>query len=76
MSQPESRTDAMIYACKKVLSDHRQFLDTHNVRDVQLTITMNAQGEAHVTTSHRTETMVIGCFEGQARLERYQFNGS
>lgn len=66
---PLSRTDAMIYACKKVLSDHRQFLDTHNVRDVQLTITMNAKGVAHVTTSHRTETIVVDCFESK----RYVF---
>jgi hypothetical protein len=59
----------MIFACRKVLNDHRQFLDTHNVRDVQLTITMSAKGEAHVTTSHRTETMVMDCFE----TKRYVF---
>ena len=68
-----TKTDALIFACKKVLSDRRAYLDTHDVKSIQLTVTLNSKGDAHVLMNERSEATVIDCFEGHARVGKYEF---
>jgi len=54
-----SRTDAIQLACKQVLNDKRAFIDEHEVKSVQLTISISKNGTAHVLMDSRTESLVV-----------------
>lgn len=68
-----TRTDAFLFAIKKVLTAHRTYIDGAEVRSIQLTVSLNSEGKANVTISPRTEDVVMDCYDGHARSERYVF---
>lgn len=68
-----TRADAFLFAIKKVMEGKRAFIDSCDVRSIQLTVSINKDGQANVNMTHRTEDTVIGCFDGVKRLERYNF---
>ena len=68
-----TRADAFLFAIKKVLDSKRNFIDACDVRSIQLTISLNREGQANVHMTHRTEDTVVGCFDGIKRLDRYNF---
>jgi hypothetical protein len=69
-----TRTDAFLFAIKKTLERQREYIDRHEVKSIQLVISLNRNGEASVTLSPRTEDTVVGCYEGHARVTRHEFN--
>lgn len=69
-----TRTDAFIFAAKKVIERQRGYLDGANVRSIQLHISLDENGKANVTVTPRTEETVVGCYDGNARIERHQFS--
>lgn len=68
-----TRADAFLFAIKKVLEGKRAFIDSCDVKSIQLTVSINSEGKASVNMTHRTEDTVIGCFDGVQRIERYNF---
>lgn len=69
-----TRTDAFAFAIKKVLEGKRAFIDAADVKSLQITVSLNKDGQANINMTHRTEDTVIGCFEGVRRLTRYDFS--
>lgn len=69
-----TRSDAFLFAIKKMMEQHRAYIDSHDVRSMQLTISINKAGDAHVVISPRSEDTVMGCFDGAKRLDRYDFS--
>lgn len=69
-----TRTDAFLFAIRKTMERQRSYIDQHEVRSIQLIISLNQKGEASVTLSPRTEDTVVGCYEGNARVSRYEFS--
>lgn len=69
-----TRTDAFIFAARKVIERQRGYIDGSNVRSIQLHIALDEHGKANVTVTPRTEETVIGCFDGNAKVERYSFS--
>lgn len=69
-----TRTDAFLFAVKKVLDGQRGLIDSCEVRSIQITVALNRDGQANVHITHRTEDTVVGCFDGAKRLERYDFS--
>lgn len=68
-----TRTDAFLFAIKKALEEHRGYIDRSEIKSLQVTVILNSEGRARVDLSPRTETTVIGCFEGNGRTEKYAF---
>lgn len=68
-----TRTDAFMFALKKVLEQHRTYIDGQEVRSIQLTISLNRDGDANVVVSPRTEDTIVGCYEGHSRIEKFSF---
>ncbi len=68
-----TRTDAFLYAVKKVVERQRAYIDSVDVRSIQIHITLDHNGKANVVMTPRTEETVIGCYEGNTRVDRYQF---
>lgn len=69
-----TRTDAFSFAIKKVLEAKREFIDGAAVKSLQITVSLNKDGQANINMTHRTEDTVIGCFDGVRRLTRYDFS--
>ncbi len=69
-----TRTDAFAFAIKKVMESKRNFIDTCDVRSIQITVSLNKDGQANVNMTHRTEDTVIGCYEGVRRMDKYSFS--
>lgn len=69
-----TRTDAFLFAIRKVLDGKRSMIDACEVRSIQITVALSKDGQANVNMTHRTEETVIGCFDGVKRLERYDFS--
>jgi len=68
-----TRTDAFLFAIKKALEEHRGYIDRCEVKSLQLTVVLSSEGKAKVDLSQRTESTVVGCFEGNGRMEKYAF---
>lgn len=68
-----TRTDAFLFAIKKIVDQQRAFIDGYDVRSMQITVSLNRDGQANVNITHRTEETVIGCFDGNKRMDRYNF---
>ena len=68
-----TRTDAFLFAVKKVVEQQRSFIDGADVKSLQITVSLNRDGQANVNMTHRTEETVIGCFDGIKRMDRYNF---
>lgn len=71
-----SRTDAFCFAVKKALEKQRAIIDECEIRSVQITIALNRNGQANVTVSHRTEDVIMGCYDGYSRNDGYIFNST
>lgn len=69
-----TRTDAFLFAVKKVVEQQRTFIDSCDVRSLQITVSLNREGVANVNLTHRTEDTVVGCYEGNGRLKKYLFS--
>lgn len=69
-----TRTDAFLFAVKKVVEQQRVFIDSCDVRSLQITVSLNREGVANVNLTHRTEDTVVGCYEGNGRLTKYVFS--
>jgi hypothetical protein len=69
-----TRTDAFLFATRKVLEGKRQYIDHCEVRSIQLTITLNKEGVASAVLSQRSEETVVGCLDGISRVDRYNFS--
>ena len=69
-----TRTDAFLFAIKKVVEQRRAFIDACDVRSIQLTVSLNRDGQANVNISHRTEDTVVGCYQGNGRYDSYNFS--
>lgn len=69
-----TRTDAFTFAIKKVMEGKRNFIDTCDVKSIQITVSLNKDGQANVNMTHRTEDTVIGCYDGVRRLDKYAFS--
>lgn len=68
-----TRTDAFLFAIKKIVDQQRAFIDGYDVRSMQITVSLNRDGQANVNITHRTEETVLGCFDGNKRMDRYNF---
>ncbi len=68
-----TRTDAFLFAVKKVIESRRAYIDQFGVQNIQLTIALNKAGDASVMISERAEDVVVGCFEGNGRVSKYSF---
>lgn len=68
-----TKTDAFLFAIRKMLDQQRQFIDTCDVKSIQLTVALNRDGQANVVMNQRTEDVVLGCFQGNSRNDRYAF---
>lgn len=68
-----TRTDAFLFAIKKVIEGKRSYIDSFDVRNIQLNITISKDGVANAVISQRSEETVVGCLEGTARIDRYSF---
>lgn len=69
-----TRTDAFLFAVKKVLDQQRNFIDSCDVKSIQVTVSLNRDGQANVKISHITEDTVMGCYEGTKRHDRFLFS--
>lgn len=68
-----TRADAFLFAIKKVIDEQRALIDGHDVRSIQVTVSLGNEGKANVHISHRTEHTVVGCYDGIRRHDRYEF---
>ncbi len=68
-----TKTDAFLFAIQKMLDQQRQFIDACDVKSIQLTVALNRDGQANVVMNQRTEDVVLGCFQGNSRNDRYAF---
>lgn len=71
-----TRTDAFLFALKKVIEQHRAYIDSSEVRSLQLTIALNREGQANVTVSPKAEHTVIDCYDGPKRHDRFIFSST
>ena len=62
-----------MFALKKVLEQHRTYIDGQEVRSIQLTISLSKDGNANVVVSPRTEDTIMGCYDGHSRIEKFSF---
>ena len=68
-----TRCDAFLFAIKKVMEQQRPFIDSCEVKSIQVTVSINKEGVANVNVSHRTEDTVVGCHQGNSRFDKYAF---
>ena len=68
-----TRTDAFLFAMKKVIEGKRTYIDHFDVRNIQLNITISKDGVANAVISQRSEETVVGCLEGISRIDKYSF---
>lgn len=71
-----TRTDAFLFAVKKIIEQQRAFIDSCDVKSIQVTVAINGEGKANVNISHRTESTVVGCYDGNGRVDRYVWNST
>lgn len=69
-----TRTDAFLFAVKKVMDQQRTFIDGCDVKSIQVTVSLNRDGQANVNISHRTEDTITGCYDGVKRHDRFSFS--
>lgn len=68
-----TRTDAFLFAVKKVVEQQRHFIDSCDVKSLQITVSLNRDGQANVNITHRTEETVVGCYQGNGRWDKHIF---
>lgn len=68
-----TRTDAFVKAAKIVIESRKGYIDSFDVRSIQLTITLDKEGRASVVINQRSEDVVMGCLEGPSRISRFDF---
>lgn len=71
-----TRTDSFIFAIKKMLEEQREYIDSFEVKNLQINVTFNREGTASGFVMPKVEQTVVGCFEGYARRNGYVFAGS
>jgi len=69
-----TRTDAFLFAVKKVLEKRRAYVDSGDVKSLQLTFSMHANGSINVVVDMRAEDVVRDCYDGYGRMDRYDFS--
>lgn len=69
-----TRTDAFLFAVKKVMEQQRTFIDACDVKSIQMTVALDREGKASVNISHRTEDTIMGCYDGIKRHDRFSFS--
>lgn len=68
-----TRTDAFLFAVKKIVETRRPYIDKFDVRTIQLTVSLSKDGNASVVINEKSEDIVIGCFDGNSRVSKYSF---
>jgi hypothetical protein len=69
-----TRTDAFLFAMKKVIEGKRTYIDSFDVRNIQINITISKDGIANAVVSQRSEETVVGCLDGVRKVDRYSFS--
>lgn len=69
-----TRSDAFLFAIRKVIEQQRNFIDACDVKSIQVIVALNSEGKANVNISHRTEDTVVGCYNGNGRYDKYLFS--
>lgn len=68
-----TRTDALLFAINRAVECERKYIDGRDIRSVQIGVTLDKSGQAHVTIQGKTEHTVIDCYDGSKRLDRFLF---
>lgn len=71
-----TRTDAFLYAIKKHLEKNRAALDLSDFNKIELAISLNREGNAHVVMLAQVDGMVMGCLDGNSRVDRFSFHST